>query len=188
MTLEGGGVLENAGSYYLTLQGLKLYPALRGETEFLAQVPVLFTHTVPAVASARELEVFQQMPFLNGTNLEQLSTSISSYHIEADINTLFHLHASNLQHASKNNRRALALILADVVLTLFILYYLTQSYIWNLLKICVVGRENTAVKGVQKPQAENSPSPQPNTSSTFCEVLTDATPQMRYSVYSLQSV
>jgi hypothetical protein len=43
MTLEGGGVLKNAGSCYLTLQGLQLYPALRGETEFSAQIPVLFT-------------------------------------------------------------------------------------------------------------------------------------------------
>jgi hypothetical protein len=43
MTLDGGGVLKNAGPCYLTLQGLQLYPALKGEMEFSAQVPVLFT-------------------------------------------------------------------------------------------------------------------------------------------------
>jgi hypothetical protein len=76
---------------------------MRGETEFSSQVPVLFTPTIPAVASAPEKEVLRQMSFPNGTNLEQLSTDISSHHIEADINTLFHLHASTLQHASRNN-------------------------------------------------------------------------------------
>ena len=43
MTLEEGGFLEGAGSCYLALQGLQLYPTLRGETEFSAKVLVLFT-------------------------------------------------------------------------------------------------------------------------------------------------
>jgi hypothetical protein len=76
---------------------------MRGETEFSSQVPVLFTPTIAGVALAPEKEVLRQMSFLNGTNLEQLSTDISSHHIEADINTLFHLHASTFQHASRNN-------------------------------------------------------------------------------------
>jgi hypothetical protein len=36
MTLEGEGFLENAESCYLTLQGLQLFPALRGKAEFSA--------------------------------------------------------------------------------------------------------------------------------------------------------
>jgi hypothetical protein len=51
----------------------------------------------------------------------------------------------------------------------------------------MVDRDNTAVEGVQKPQAEDPSSPHPNTSSTECEDMTDANPQVRYCVYSLQS-
>jgi len=68
----------------------------------------------------------------------------------------------------------------------FIFYYFTQSYIWNLLKICIVNCDNMA-DGVQKPQAENLSPLHLNTTNVDCEDLTDATPQMRYSVYSLQS-
>jgi hypothetical protein len=70
MTLDGGGVLQNAESCYLTMQGLQLYPTLRGETELSAQVQVLFTPAIPAVASDHKVEVMQQMSLLNGTNLE----------------------------------------------------------------------------------------------------------------------
>ena len=59
MTLDGGGVLQNAESCYITMQGLQLYPTLRGETELSGQVPVLFTPSVPAVAADREVEVMQ---------------------------------------------------------------------------------------------------------------------------------
>jgi hypothetical protein len=187
MTLQGGGILKNAGSCYLTLQGLQLYPALTGEREFSAQVLILFTPTVPAVASDREMELLQQMPLLNGTNLEQLSTSISSHHIEADIKTLFHLHATSLQHASKSNWIALGLIVAGVVLTLFILYYFTHSYFWNLLNKYMVNRNNMAVDADQKLQAEYLSPQHPNISNADCEDIAEATPQVRYSVYSLQS-
>jgi len=86
---------------YLTLQGLQLYPALKGEKEFSARIPVLFTPAVPAAASADEMDILRQMSFENGKHLEELSSSISSHQIEADVNTLIRLRASSLQHASK---------------------------------------------------------------------------------------
>jgi hypothetical protein len=49
----------------------------------------------PAAASADEMEILRHMSFLNGTHLGELSSSISSHHIETDVNTLFHLHASS---------------------------------------------------------------------------------------------
>ena len=87
-----GGVLQNTESCYLTMQGLQLYPALRGESEFAAQNPVLVTPFVPAVASDREMEVLRQMSILNGTHLDQLTTSITSHHIQADIDTFQFTH------------------------------------------------------------------------------------------------
>jgi len=156
MTLEGAGFLTNARSCYLTLQGLQLYPALTGETEFSAQVPVLFTPTVLEVVSAPEKEVLRHISLYNGTNLEQLSASISSNHIEADINTLFHLHhVSSLQNESKSDWMTVGLSVAGVVLALFIVYYFTHSCMWNLMKGCIVHRHNTADNGARKPLAEN---------------------------------
>ena len=78
------GLLKRVESCYLTLQGLQLYPALRGEKEFSARIPVLFTPAVPAAASADEMDILRQMLFENGTHLEELSSRISSHHIEAD--------------------------------------------------------------------------------------------------------
>ena len=187
MTLDGGGVLQNAESCYITMQGLQLYPTLRGETALSGQVPVLFTPAVPAVATDREVQVMQQMSLLNTTNVEQLATSISSHHIEADINTLFHLHASSLRHANKNDWTVLGLILAGVLLTLFTICYFARSYILNLLKTCFVGRGERASDGVQEPQ-EGNPSPShPDPTNADSEDVTDPTPQVRYSIYSLQS-
>jgi hypothetical protein len=60
MTLEGEGFLENAESCYLTLQGLHLFPALRGKAEFSAQGPELFVPTISAVSTRAEA-VLQKM-------------------------------------------------------------------------------------------------------------------------------
>ena len=187
MTLQGGGVLKNAGSCYLTLQGLQLYPTLSGEMEFVAQVPELYIPTIPEVTSAHETEVLRQMTFLNETNLKQLTTSISCHHIKADINTLFHLHASSLHHTNKSNWIVVGLIMASVVLTLFISYYFTRSYIWSIMKVCTGDHDNTTSVGVQKPQDEN-PSPTHPSASANREDQNDATPEKRYSVYSLQNL
>ena len=51
------GFFKGVETCYLTLQGLQLYPALRGETEFSARIPVLFTPAVPAAASADEMVI-----------------------------------------------------------------------------------------------------------------------------------
>jgi hypothetical protein len=119
--------------------------------------------------------------------LEQLSTSISSHHIEADINTSFYLHASS-QDASKSNGITLGLIAASVVLTLFIFCYFTQAHIWNLVKNCVVNRANKVNEDVQKPQSY-IPTPSKHTTSIAAgEDLSEATPEAKCSAYSMQNV
>ena len=160
---------------------------MRGETEFAARVPMLFTPAVPAVASANEMQILRQMSFLNETHLEELSSSISSHRIEAYINTLFHLHTASLQHASKSNWIIWGLIVASVVLILFIIYYFTQFYIGTILKNCFVDRDSATDDSIQKPQFESLSPSQPNTTSVDCVDRTDPNPQVRYSVYSLQS-
>jgi hypothetical protein len=70
MTLQGDGVLTNAGPCFLTLPGLQLFPALRGEVDFSAQGPMLFVPDIPAVATDHETGTLQQLSLLNGTHLE----------------------------------------------------------------------------------------------------------------------
>jgi hypothetical protein len=82
MLLEGGGFLLNAGRCSLITEGLQLYPALQGEFQYTPRVPELFTP-----ATSGEEEVLRQMSFLDRTRLEQLVTSISLHHMNADVAT-----------------------------------------------------------------------------------------------------
>jgi hypothetical protein len=90
------------------------------------------------------------MSSLDGTRLEQLVTSVSSHHIDADVNTLLHLHDSSQQFESKSTGINSRLIAASTVLILFILYYFIQAYLWNLVKKCVVNRANTESENLQQ--------------------------------------
>jgi hypothetical protein len=105
--------------------------------------------------------------------------------MDSDVNTLLHLHDSNQQFESKSNGVTFALIAASMVLILFILYYFTQAYLWNVVKTCVVKRENTESESVQKSQ-RNTPSFQTNASGVNEE--SSAEIQARFCAYSMQTV
>jgi len=62
------GLMMGVETCYLTLEGLQLYPALRGEKVFSARIPVQFTPAVPAAASADEMDILRQMSFENEPN------------------------------------------------------------------------------------------------------------------------
>jgi len=177
-------LLKGVQPCYLVLQGLQLYPAFRGEKEFSARIPVLFTRAVPAAASADEMDILRQMSFENGTHLEDLSSSVSSNDFEADVNTLIRLRASSLQHASKGYWKTCGLTATGVVLILFITYYFIQVYIWNLFKGCFVDCDSTAVSGNQEPQLESVLPSQPSVES---EDRLEPNSEVKFSVYSLQS-
>jgi hypothetical protein len=187
MRLQGAGMLKGAESCYLALQVLQLCPALRGEKEFSARIPILFTPAFPAAASADEMDTLRQMSLLNGTHLEELSSSITSHHMEADINTFFHLHASSLQHASKGYWIICGLIVISIVLLLFIIYYFTQVYIWNLFKNCFVDRDSTADSGNLEPQPESVSPLQSSVASADCEDRAEPDSRVSFPIYSLQS-
>jgi hypothetical protein len=84
--------------------------------------------------------------------------------MNADVDTLFHIHDTSQQFESKRNGVAIGLIVASTVLILFIFYYFTQAYLWDAVKSCAVKQENTESESVQKSQC-NMPLPlQPNLS------------------------
>ena len=55
------------------------------------------------------------------------------------------------------------------MLILFITYYFTEVYIWNLFKGCFVVCHSTAVSGNQEPQPESVLPSQPSVVSVECE-------------------
>jgi hypothetical protein len=119
------------------------------------------------------------------TGLEQLATSISSHHMVADVNTLLHIHDTSQQFESRRNGVTVGLIAASTVFILFIFYYFTQPYLWNVVKGCAVKWERTESESVQKSQC-NMPPLQPNVSDVNDEL--PAEPQARFSAYSMQTV
>jgi len=100
------------------------------------------------------------MSLLNGTYLDQLATSISTRHLKADVNTLFHVHASTQEHVKESYWMAVGLIVAGVILAIFLVYYFTHSYFRTLTKSCIHKSDLDEI--TQKPRAENSSTLQPN--------------------------
>jgi hypothetical protein len=127
MTLQGGGVLTNAGSCFLTLPVLQLIPALRGEADFSAQGSALFVPDIPAVGTDHETGILQQLSFLNGTHLDQLTNSVAAHHMEGDVSNLFHIHASTQEHVRQSYWIAVTLIVAGVI------FYVSSVLFYPLL-------------------------------------------------------
>jgi predicted transcriptional regulator len=77
--------------------------------------------------------------------------------MDADVSTLLHIHDTSQQFESKRNGVTIGLIAASTVLILFILYYITQAYLWDVVKSCAVKRENTESESIQKSQCKCPP-------------------------------
>jgi hypothetical protein len=120
LLLEGSGFLLNAGRCSFMRKGLQMYPALQGESQYTSRAPVLFTPTIPPIVSSGKAATLKQMTSVDRTGVERLVTGISSHHMDADVNTLLHLHDTSHQFESKSNRVTLGLIAASMVLILFI--------------------------------------------------------------------
>ena len=183
MTLQVSDVLDGTASCFLTLQGLQLFPALRGEVDFSARGPVLFTPTHPAVITDHENRILRQMSLLNGTHFDQLVTGIPTRHIEADVNTLFHVHASAQAHVKEGYWMAVSLIAVGVIMAIFLGYYFTQSYVQTLIKRCIY--KSDSGESTQKPREVNPSTSQPNPTDPEGKNLDEGPAQVQYSKYPL---
>jgi hypothetical protein len=152
LVLKGGGLLLNAASCSFTSKGLQMSEALQGESPYSSPGPTRFTPTILPIVTSGVKAALQRKVLVDRTGLEQLATNISSHHMNADVDTLFHIHDTSQQFESKRNGVAIGLIAASTVLILFIFYYFTQAYLWEVVKVCAVRRENTESESVQKSQ------------------------------------
>jgi hypothetical protein len=114
-------------------------------------------------------------------------SSISSHHMNANVITLFHILDTSQLLESKRNGVTIGLIAASTVLILFIFYYFTPAYLWDVVKSYAVKRKDTESESVQKPQCNMPPPPlQPNVSGVNEEFPAET--QARLSAYSMQTV
>jgi hypothetical protein len=179
MTLQGSGVLSNAGSCFLTLPGLQLYPALEGKMDFSGEGPVLFNPTHPAVTTQQEANLLQQMSFINASELDQLTSSISKHHIEADVNTPFHVHAVTQDQVRGSRGITIGLGAAAAILALFLTYYLTHSYLTALIMKCK--RKPSTNDKTHETQVENLSTSYPNQAQEQEDL---EPPPVRFTTYS----
>jgi hypothetical protein len=128
LLLQGSGLLLNAASCSFTTKGLQMSAALQGESQYSSQGPTPFTPTILQIVTSGEKAALQRMVWVDRTGLEQLATSISSHHMDADVSTLLHIHDTSQQFESKRNCVTVVLIAASTVLILFIFCYFTQAY------------------------------------------------------------
>jgi hypothetical protein len=126
------------------------------------------------------------MVSVDRTGVEQLVSSISSHHMNADVDALLHIHDTSQHFESKRKGVSFGLIAASTVLILFIFNYFTQAYLWDVVKGCAVKRENTESESVQKSQCNMPPLLQPNVNGANEELPAET--QVRFSAYSMQTV
>jgi hypothetical protein len=184
LSLQGSGLLLNAARCSFTSKGLQMTAALQGESQYFSPGPILFTPIIQRISSGVEAAL-KQMASVDRTGVERLVSSISSHHMDEDVNTLLHLHDASQEFVRKSNGVTIRLIAASTVLVLFILYYFTQAYWWNVVKSCAVKRENAESESVQKSQCAMPPL-QPSVSGVTDELSAET--QARFSAYSMQTV
>jgi hypothetical protein len=136
--------------------------AMQGESQYSTLGPTLFTPAILPIVSPGEKAALQRMVTVDRTSLEQLATSSFSHHIEADVNTLTHIHDTSQQFESGRNGVTVGLVAASTVLILFIFYYIIQAYLCSVVKGCAVKRDNRVSESVQQPQCNINPPLQPN--------------------------
>jgi hypothetical protein len=128
--------------------------------DFLGEGPVPFNPTHPAVTTQQEANLLQQMSFLNASELDQLTSSISKHHIEVDVNTLFHVHAVTQDQMRGSHGITIGFGAAAAILALFLTYYLTHSYLKALIQKCK--RKPSTYDNTHEPQVENQSTSHPN--------------------------
>jgi hypothetical protein len=89
--------------------------ALQGESQYFSPGPMLFIPIIPRIIFSGDEAALKQMASVDRTGVERFVTSISSHHMDADVNTLLHLHDTSQQFERKSNGVTNGLIAASSV-------------------------------------------------------------------------
>jgi hypothetical protein len=158
---------------------------MKRKSHYSSAGPTFFTPAISQMASPGDKAALQQLVSRDQTGVEQLSASISSHHIDADVSTVTHIQDTNQQFENNRNGVKIGLITASTVFILFIYYYLSPAHLCNIVKGGAEKRESPVSESVQQSQC-NVPPLQPNANGENVELPTEI--QAKFFAYSMQTV
>jgi hypothetical protein len=136
LVLQGAGVLYNASACYIATTELQVYPERKGEATYAVPTPRLYAPDGPMVLADHELGTLRELIAINTTEVDQLTTRITSHRYGGDVNNLLQLHAVHLQHQRKFSWVYYALISMATVIILMVVYHFSSPYFFRLLSRC----------------------------------------------------
>src|SRR5215470_16358021 len=136
LVLQGGGVLYNASSCYITTPEVQVQPERNGETTYAISSSKLYLPDYPPVMADHELQILQEFVPINTTAIDQLKSRLTDHHVGGDVSTLLRLHAANIRHQKNFNWLLYALVLLAVLILILVMYQFTRSYMRKLIAKC----------------------------------------------------
>jgi hypothetical protein len=113
LVLQGTGLLSDAASCHVTMEGLQLYPELHGESTFTAQNPSLYSLLLPEVASPKELKILTDITEVQDIN--SLTHALPTHQSEMDQSSLFRMYTPTVPTVQTPAWHTPALITTNVV-------------------------------------------------------------------------
>jgi hypothetical protein len=115
---------------------MQMSAALQGESQHSSPGLTRFTPTILPIVTSGEKATLQRMVSVDRTSLEHLATSISSHQMNADVDTLFHIHDTSQQFESKRNGDTVGLIAASSVNPVYFLLFHTGLIVGSGERFC----------------------------------------------------
>jgi hypothetical protein len=162
--LQGTGILSNATSCHVTMEGLQLYPELHGETTFAAQKPLLYSPSLPEITSPEELQTLSEISEIQA--IDTLTHALSAHQTDTDLNTLFQWHTSKASNSPAWHTPLI--ITASILSCCAIIWLLLRFYAW---KTSTRDKNNKATEAATQVDPVAEPQTQDDTATThFADV------------------
>jgi hypothetical protein len=123
----GHGAPEWRNSCHVTVEGLRLYPELHGESTFTAQNPLLYSPSLPEIASPEELKILSEITEIQANSLTH---ALATHRSEMDLNSLLRMYAPKVRSVQTPAWHTPALITASVVSSLTIIGLLSRLFFY----------------------------------------------------------
>jgi hypothetical protein len=128
-SLQGTGILSDATSCHVTMEGLQLYPGLQRETTFAIQKPLLYSPSFPEIASPEELQTLIEISEIQA--IDTLTRALSAHQTDTDLNTLFQWHTSKASNRHTPAWHTPLIKTASTLSCCTIIWLLLRVYAWK---------------------------------------------------------
>jgi hypothetical protein len=117
--------------------GVHLHPVLSAETQFTSPKPRLYTPSLTVIKSGEELQALKS--FAGTPYFGSLATHIQAHQPEADLDTLFQIHAIKDRHYHESSWYIPVLVAVATVIVLYIVFCLARTYVGGIKRCCSRG-------------------------------------------------